>query len=355
MYSSTESGIIVADSFQSLSRDEKILLLRAAKENWSCGAKSVSALIKSVGEGVYNKLKTAFSDPAYRRSVEKNLQKNGIFCVTIESECYPERLKEIPVPPLVLYCRGNAELLKGEHFAIVGSRRTPSSTLALCRQISGEVAQKMTVVTGIADGADSAALKDALASGKVVCVLPGGHNHIYPSTNVALEREVERKGLVISEFPPETGIKKYMFVVRNRIIAGLSRGVLVVSAAERSGALITARYAVDYDREVFAFPHSIGVKSGEGCNKLIKEGAALCRNVLDIFEAFGLEYKTEKQRLSEEEQKIAAIIRREGKAHAAELSAQTGMAVYKVIAVCSSLEIKGIIAREGGNMFSAVK
>lgn len=355
MYSVRELDMITADSFGSLSYENKILLLRAAEENWSDGAKSVSKLIKSVGGGVYNKLKTAFESAAYRQKIVRGLEESKISCITCGSVLYPEKLKEIPVPPLVLYCRGNVQLLKGDHFTVVGSRRTPSSTLSLCRQISADISRRMTVVTGIADGADSAALKGALQSGNVICVLPGGHNHIYPSVNVALVRETEKRGLVISEFPPQTEIKRYMFVARNRILAGLSRGVLVVSAAERSGALITAQYAVDYNRDVFAFPHSIGIKSGEGCNRLIKEGASLCRNVLDIFEAFGLEYNAEKQELTENERKVLAIVRREGKAYAADVAEETDMAVYRVIAVCSSLEIKGLIAREGGNAFSAVR
>ncbi len=355
MYSEREINIIIADSFSELSYEQKNLLLCAADENWSHGAKCVAALIKSVGEGVYNKLRTDFCSKSYRAKVMRSLERSKIVCVTRQSGLYPEKLAEIPVPPHILYCRGNIQLLQGEKFAVVGSRRTPPATIAACSKISGEISQKITVVTGIADGADSAALKGALSSGNLICVLPGGHNHIYPAVNIPLVKEVEKRGLTISEYPPETSIKKYMFVARNRIIAGLSRGVLVVSAAERSGALITAQYAVDYNRDVFAFPHSLGIKSGEGCNNLIKEGASLCRNVLDIFLAFGLEYSAEKQNLSPAESKVAELLRREGTSHVSAIAAQTGMAAYEVIAVCSSLEVKGIIAREGGNRFSAVQ
>lgn len=244
--------------------------------------------------------------------------------------------------------------MRGDCFAVVGSRRTPAATLAACKKISGELAQKFTVVTGIADGADTAAIQGAVGSGNIICVLPGGHDYIYNSSNAALIKEVEQKGLTISEWSPKTPVQKFMYSVRNRIIAGLARGVLVVSAPKKSGALITAGYAADYGREVFAFPHSLGVSSGEGCNNLIKNGAMLCQNVLDILSDFGLEYKSENIPLTAAEQKVLDCLRNNGSAHIQAIARAAGIKVFEAVTILSSLEIKGLVARSGGNTYQAV-
>ena len=350
-YTQSESDIIVADSLEGLTYKHKRAFLCALDEKQSEHIKCEQILIKSLGGGVYNKLRTLFRDGDYRRGVLGALEERGIVCVTLKSTLYPERLAQIPVPPLVLYCKGNVRLLSGDCFGVVGSRRTSAATLAACKKISGELATKLTVVTGIADGADSAAIRGALDSGNIICVLPGGIDHIYPSSNSQLLKEVEKRGLIISEWPPHTPVARYMFTVRNRIIAGLSRGVLVVSAPKKSGALITAGYAADYGREVFAFPHSPGVASGEGSNELIKNGAALCQNVLDILGSFGLEYKTEVQKFTPQEEAVLSFLRANGKSHIQAIAAAAGIKSFQAVTVLSSLEIKGLVVRCGGNLY----
>ena len=270
-YSLDERNVIIADSLEGLTYTQKRAFLCAADEKHPQHIKYADLLIKSLGGGVYNKLKALFCDRDYRNGVAQGLSSRGITCVTIKSPDYPELLKNTPAPPLVLYCKGRAELLRGDCFAVVGSRRTPAGTLAACKKISGELAQKFTVVTGIADGADTAAIQGAVGSGNIICVLPGGHDYIYNSSNAALIKEVEQKGLTISEWSPKTPVQKFMYSVRNRIIAGLARGVLVVSAPKKSGALITAGYAADYGREVFAFPPFAGRKLGRGLQQSHKK------------------------------------------------------------------------------------
>ena len=301
-------------------------------------------------------MRSGFSDCALRAEKLSKLIKKGVSCVTLKSESYPELLKNISVPPLVLYCKGNIKLLGEPCFAVVGSRRTLNQSLAACKSIANELTAQFTVVTGVAEGADGAAIEGALKSGKIICVLPNGHDHYYPVGNADLIKKVEERGLVISEFPPEVSPQKYFFTVRNRIIAGLSRGVLVVSAAKRSGALITAGYAADYGREVFAFPYSLGVTSGEGCNALIKNGAALCENVLDIFSCFGLEYKSAASiALSEDESAVLDYLKQNGQSHIQNIAAALGKKIFQVSAVCASLEIKGLAASVGGNRYAPVK
>ena len=180
---------------------------------------------------------------------------------------------------------GAIEKCINEYFPGTEVKIAHAEGLADCKKMAGEISSRFTVVSGFADGADSAALEGALAAGgKVISVFANGLDYIYPAINRPLADKVEKCGLIITEYPPEVGPKPYHFPVRNRIIAGLSKGTLVVSADKTSGALITADYAADYGRDVFAFPYSIGAFSGAGCNALIKKGAFLAENILDISE-----------------------------------------------------------------------
>ena len=353
-YSQSELGYIIADSLEGFTYKQKACFLAAVCGKRGEHIKYEQILIKSVGGGVYNKMRALFSSEAYRAQILERLDARGIVCVTPESAEYPERLANIPAPPHVLYCRGRTSLLKGEFLGIVGSRRTPASTLAACKKFAGEISRVMTVVTGVADGADSAAVKGGQESGNIICVLPGGMDHIYPSSNSSLLKSVEERGLIISEWQPHIAVQRYMFTVRNRIIAGLSRGVLVVSAPKKSGALITANYAADFGREVFAFPHSLGISAGEGCNELIKNGAALCTNPLDILGAFGLEYKAEQQPLTPGERKVLCFLKDNGCSHVQAVAAGVGVMAFEAVTLLSSLEIKGLVARCGGNNYEAV-
>lgn len=348
MYTREEENLIIASSFDELTYRAKCCLAGVGDF-----VKNRSNLIKDGESGVYNKVKDKFSDFEYRKTVLDGLERRNVTCVTVLSENYPQLLKRLPNSPLTLFCKGNTALLNTRCFAIVGSRRTLPSILGECRKISGEVSSRFTVVTGLADGADSAAIEGALPSGKVISVLANGFDHVYPAVNTGLFERVAQQGLVISEYPPKTAPKSYYFPVRNRIIAGLCEGTLVVSAGERSGALITAECAVEYDRNVFALPYTVGVASGEGCNKLIRNGAFLTRNTLDIFSVFGLDFKPKAAPpLTEFERKLYELIKDEGEAFVPDVAEKLGVAPYKLIAPLSSLEIKGLVVRLGGNRYA---
>lgn len=353
-YTQKEIDLIVANSIVGLNYTQKKLLLASQnKDNSDCG-KYAKALISSCGEAAYNKAVTAFYDEKYRKNLLEELDKRGIVCVTYKSTSYPEQLKNIPVPPLVLYARGKIDLLGGELFAVVGSRKTVEAAYGECKKICSQLAQKFVIVTGVADGADSAAAYGALESGKVVCVLPAGHDTSC-TINVKLLKEVEENGLTISEFPFGTPARKYTYFLRNRIIAGLAKGVLVVSAATKSGALNTASYAADYSREVFAFPYSPGITSGEGCNNLIKNGAYLCDNANDIFSVFGYKAKAEEGlTLDKDERQVLTLLKEEGETHVEIIAKRMGKQLFEVNAVCAMLEIKGLIVRVGGNKYCAL-
>ena len=355
-YSRQETDVIILDSFEELTYKNKYLLLDGLENPFPKLDKNAPTLIKSLSEGVYNKVKGKFSDGDYRKKILSSLAEKGVVCVTYFSDNYPEDLRQIPNPPVVLYCKGNLSLIKTRRFAIVGSRRTQPNIMRECSKIAGEVADRFTIVTGSADGADSAAIEGALQSGKIISVLAYGFDHVYPAVSERLIKKVGEVGLLLSEYPPEIPPRNYQFPVRNRIIAGLSDAVLVVSAGKKSGALITAEYAVEFGKQVMAFPYGMGVTYGEGCNQLIKNGANLVENTPDIFEAFGLDYKPPEERieLTEDEQIALAAIREAGEAFAPVIAEKLGKLPHQIIPVLSSLEIKGLIIRLGGNRYAAL-
>ena len=356
MYDQREINLITFCALDGITYNCKYALCTELQKDKPDLKKFESGLIKSLSPGVYNKLKAQYLDPGFRTSVLEGLDKKGITCVTRCSENYPRLLLQTADPPLVLYCKGDISLLKTKCFAVVGSRRCPQKTVADAKKISGELAQVFTVVSGIAEGGDTAAVEGALNKGKVICVLAYGFDHVYPAMNAQLIKRVEKEGLLITEYPPEVAPKSYQFPVRNRIIAGMSLGTLVVSAAKKSGALITTDIAQQYDREVFAFPHSIGAFAGEGCNALIKEGAHLTENILDILSVFGLDLTLPKEEgLQGDELAVYNYLCEEGETFLPLLAEKLGKQVYQLLVVISKLELKGKVLRLGGNVFSAIK
>lgn len=354
-YNERETDVIVADGIAELNYKQKKLLLASENPDVADGQKYAEALIKTLDTGVYNKVREKFRDLNYREKTLAALAKRGVECATIKSADYPPQLKEIPAPPLALYLRGDRSLLNNRLFAVVGSRKTTAFVIEQCKAICAELSEKLTIVTGVADGADGAAAKGALKSGKIICVLPGGHLHC-GAASADLLRKVEARGLSISEFPPSVKVQRHTFLLRNRIIAGLSEGVLVVSAAEKSGALSTASYAANYSRDVFAFPYGLGVPSGVGCNSLIKSGAYLCDCAEDIFGVLGIE-QTEKKapELDGDEKVVYRLLKERGELHAEKIAEALNVPLTEAITLCSLMEIKGLIVRTGGNTFAVLR
>ena len=215
----------------------------------------------------------------------RKIEECGARLITFTDAAYPKSLFEIPDPPPFLYLRGS---IPGHAcaVAIVGSRRATSYGILVTNRLAGELAGRgVTVVSGMARGIDTAAHKGALAAGgPTIGVLGCGIDLVYPPENKKLFSEMAEKGCLVSEFPLGTLPLAENFPRRNRIISGFSRGVLVVEAAEKSGSLITAHYALEQGRDVFAVPGSIAVQSCRGSNRLIKQGAKLVDCVEDILE-----------------------------------------------------------------------
>jgi len=217
------------------------------------------------------------------------IAKEGIDCLDIFDQDYPSLLKEIENPPIVLYLRGNRKILEKFLFAIVGSRRPTNYGISITGDFSDQLSRKgIVIVSGLARGIDTIAHKKAIKGGETIAVLGSGLLNIYPRENKDLALEIATSGLVISEYPMFTSPLRENFPRRNRIVSGISQGVLVVEAASRSGALITAHLACEQNRDVFAIPGNINSALSKGTHILIKEGAKLVDCVDDILEELGL-------------------------------------------------------------------
>ena len=366
LYTAEEKFIIWLDGFEGLTyRQKSAVLSRFSSANAFVRAMrdGREELLRLVPEEMLCRMAGSLQDGEYLPSLLSKLTKKGIFCVTLRSADYPASLRAVPAPPLLLYCKGDKTLLREDKFAIVGSRRTLAWAQSLTREFAAGLSEHFAVVTGIAEGGDISAVKGALEGRKsraeerarLICVLAHGMEYVYPSAHTDILREVASCGLVLSEHRPEVAPQKFLFPVRNRIIAGLSRGVLVVSGGLRSGTSITAGYALEYGRDVFAFPYNPGIASGAGCNALLKSGAAPADCLQDIFSWYGFEQKKASMpALSEEEEKIMRLLASCGEAHVGEICAQTGIPVFRAGGLLSGLEIKGMVARAGGNRYAAV-
>jgi len=214
----------------------------------------------------------------------KKMGESGAELVTLSDPRYPARLKEIFDPPLALFVRGRVELLGSLTLGVVGTRRPTPYGIAVSEHLSGDLARAgLTIVSGMARGIDTAAHRAALtASGSTVAILGCGVDLVYPSENRRLAAEIAQKGLLVSEFPMSAPAYPQNFPIRNRIISGMSLGVLVVEGAQYSGSSITARLALEQGREVFAVPGSIVSKMSWGPNLLIKQGAKLVQDWNDV-------------------------------------------------------------------------
>ena len=276
--------------------------------------------------------------------------------IPVSSPDYPVEWKGLPDAPPVIYARGNIALLRERKFTVVGARRTPAPALKLGARICKELSNGVAIVTGTADGGDGAAIEGALSGGgKVICVLAGGFSAL-PQANIQLLGEVAKRGLLISPYPYETEVRAFSYEYRNKLLATLGEGVLVLGAAEKSGALITAKYAMSQGKPVFAFPYFPGSAAGEGCNKLLKTGGILTESASDITARMNIqtEEKTRTVVLTAEEEKLLSALKTLAEGHASELAAAAGIPPFKVRAVLSALEVKGLVTALGGNRYAPV-
>ncbi len=286
-----------------------------------------------------------------------DLQKiqSSLVDIAISSPQYPSEWKSLPDAPKTLYGLGDISLLQEKKFAVVGSRRTPTNMLKLGGEIVQKLSKHFVIVTGTADGGDSAAIEGALrGGGRVICLLAGGFSSL-PQGNLGLLEKVLEKGLLLSPHPFEREVRAYSYEYRNKLLAYSSDGLLVLGAGEKSGALITAKYAYKAKKKVFAFPYPPNSASGSGCNALIKSGAYLTESVEDITSQYGI-VQEEKKRVSltPDEERVYEVLQNKLSAHAAELAETLNIPVYKLRGVLAALEVKGVVVSTGGNTYAIV-
>lgn len=223
-------------------------------------------------------------DPARITKEIKKIKNQGIEMISIENPEYPQLLSHIHHPPYILYKKGKIDLQK-PCIAIVGSRKCSEYGHAMAYDIAKGLAKAgVTVVSGLAKGIDAAAHMGALEMGETIGVLGNGSNKYYPPSNSKIQQQIEAQGCTLSEYPLDTEPHPSFFPARNRIISGLSHGVLIVEAAEKSGSLITANFALEQGRDVYAVPGNAWSKMSMGSNKLIQLGGKLVVNAQDIVE-----------------------------------------------------------------------
>lgn len=286
----------------------------------------------------------------------KRLSERKIRFITFDNPEYPEELKTIYDPPPFLFLKGKA-LSSAPKVAIVGARRCTSYGRAIAQELAeGLVAEGVAVVSGLARGIDSAAHRGAL-SGETVAVLGNGLDRVYPPENKFLYLEIEKKGTITTEYPLGTLPLSYHFPARNRLISGLSQGVVVVEASLKSGALITADFALEQGREVFVVPGSVKISQSQGCHQLLKAGAALVESAQDILDCLNISKKKKEvchEELNPEEKKILGCIDYQPM-HVDELIEKSGLSFAQVATSLTTLEVKGYLKQEPGCRYIRIR
>ncbi|NLN41235.1 MAG: DNA-protecting protein DprA [Clostridiales bacterium] len=328
----------------------------SANQVWLAPKNEIVKLTSSLGSNVVHKIINQRNDNTLDR-IKRMMDLPEFRIITLLDDEYPTLLKEIYDPPPVLYCKGLPIKNHQSSISIVGSRKSTAYGRQMAEKFSYELAEAgITVVSGLARGIDALAHYGALkAGGNTVGVLGCGIDIIYPPENRKLFSKMEQEGTIITEYPPGSSPVAGNFPARNRIISGMTSGVLVIEAGQKSGALITVDFALEQGREVYALPGNINVPQSAGTNKLLKEGAKLVTDVQDILEDLGIQREKDKKdqvpvQLDFFETQVYNALQ-EGERHLEELLKETKMDIHKLNAVLTMLEVKGIVKQMPGKIF----
>lgn len=317
--------------------------------------------VSGIGREIANKIHSLKKEDLDREL--KLAKKFGLKILTPDDAAYPENLKSIYDPPIALYVKG--QILPQDKFSlgIVGSRRASYYGLSSAEKFARELAEKsFTIVSGMARGIDTAAHKGTLrAGGRTLAIIGSGFNYLYPPENRELAEEIAKNGAVISEFPVNMQPLPQNFPQRNRVISGLSLGLLVVEAAQNSGALITADFALEQGREVFALPGKVDSNTSFGTNELIKQGAKLVSSAQDILEEFGLSVSVRKESREKKENNLKPdLVNQESDLYRLiskepvfidELAEKTRLAIPQITGLLLGLQLKKLIKQLPGKHY----
>lgn len=298
----------------------------------------------------------------FEEDLNNRLTKENVHITTILDDDYPVKLKNIINPPSILYCKGDINCLNNLSIGIVGSRKATDYGKFCADKFARELSSLgITIISGLANGIDTIAHKGAIkANGKTIGVIGCGINIIYPQKNKELYNEIENTGgAVITEYPFNMEPVSSNFPCRNRIISGLSCGILVVEAQEKSGTLITVSHAAEQGKEVFSVPGNINSIFSVGTNKLIKDGAKLVMSVDDIIEELS-EFKNFKNKLIKKEidisrldkiEKDIIVLISEGEKSIDEITSKTNYSINEILSSLTILEMKSFIVQTNGKKF----
>lgn len=286
------------------------------------------------------------------------LERHDIHVIRMSDSAYPAALKEIQAPPSGLFVQG--ALLPADELAIavVGTRRATAYGRDMTRRFSHDLAEAgVTVISGLALGVDTIAHTAALdAGGRTLAVSGCGLDQVYPAPNRRLAERIRAQGALISEYPPGVGPSAQHFPARNRIVSGMSRGVLVVEAPASSGALITSTFAADQGRDVYAVPGSALSTMSDGCHALIRTGAMLVTSAADILEVLVVEHVREQHQmrmefpLAPDERRMLNLIGAEPR-HVDDLADESGLQISIAAATLLTLELKGMVRQSGPQLY----
>lgn len=329
-------------------------------ELWSCSNNEIMQL-NHIKNNIKRKI-IEFKDENYYEKIISYSKRNDISIITIFDEEYPLKLRNIYNPPKVLYLKGNIDLLNKPSIAIVGSRKATFYGKWVAEKISRELSKLgICIISGMALGIDAIAHKGALdENSNTIAVLGSGVDKPYPRRNINIYNEIYNRGLIISEFPMGMEAIAGNFPLRNRIISGLSQGIVVIEAKEKSGSLITAYHGLEQGKEIFAVPGNINSIYSKGTNLLIKDGAKIVTAVEDILEEI-VEFKEmirgKKERIidydefSDKEINILKAIEN-GPIHCDMIAYNTGIHVVELNSILTILELKNIIKALPGNVYA---
>jgi len=320
--------------------------------------------------GVPQDVCEAISSRRYQSMAEEIIDwglREGCHFIYRGSPRYPALLEQIYDPPLLLYGRGDLHALESPCLAIVGTRRPTYYGVQMAEGLAADLAQRgITVVSGMARGIDAAAHRGCLkAGGRTIAVFGCGVDVIYPREHRQMAREMLAAGLVLSEFPPGTSPAPQNFPVRNRVISGLALGTLIVEASEYSGSLITARLAMEQNRDVFALPGNITSPQSFGPNYLIKQGAKLVQTWRDIVEEFPPELRhsilaredtkpgrsPELEVLADDEKQILDLLSSDYATQFDKIYGRSGMDISRLSGLLLDMEMRGWIRQVPGNLY----
>jgi DNA processing protein len=326
------------------------------------------AAVRAAARGDMKCFRPEWTLPEWRLAAAETAMEVGALggmIITLDATDYSADLREISDPPPVLYVRGRSP--SGPGVAIVGSRECTSYGRGVAFRLAAELGKAgIPIISGLARGIDAAAHRGALESGTdTVAVLPCGIDRVYPPRHVALARHIEDQGALVSEFPLRTSVARWNFPRRNRLIAGLARVTVVVEAAERSGARITADLAQQYNREVLAVPGPITSPTSLGTNSLLDQGAYPCRSWRDVIHHLGPELEAAAlarheahladapcpQDLPPTERACLEAIPHSGTCSSGEIAVRTQLAGPAILAALTGLEVRGLIRTIGGQRY----